>query len=275
MEYKALLPSQLLKKASLLKGLRGHRRAFLLQARNGDLIVAKFTRSKGSRERYSAASAFLRERDIPVPTLLNQHYTWEGHRLLIEEFIDGKHLSEVKLTERSIEKLVASLKKMHQIESDSWGRVDRRRRRKGYFRHTLRKIEDMVIKDEVIKEKIERCEWLSEVVERLEQADQAYQFIHGDLHGENIVLADERVWFIDLIRSGFGSYVKDLVRIDLWEWRSFKTHRIRERYLRDVCDPLLYDRLSLFYLEALVRDAVKYKRDTPKLEPLLRNGAIP
>ena len=242
-----------------------HSRAYLLSVTGKGPVVVKVLKSEGKWKRYIASNHFLKKNSILVPTLF-EDLSVRREKVIAEEFIAGQTLTQVKLDKAAMDSLVNSMLSIHRINSSSWGGLTERKKKKGYFLHTLKKIYKLSSDSPEAKEEIRKYPDLKEIVDKLEQKNNRYQFIHGDLHGENVVINEDGIWFIDLVRAGFGSYVKDLVRIDIWERETFGTHFVRDKYIKAVSDPFLREKLLLFYTEALVRHVVKYKREALEIK---------
>ena len=232
-----------------------HGRAFVLTMEGSSRMVVKAVGSEGKWRRYIWASYFLREKGVDVPSMRLSPVSMPELDLFLifEEYLPGEALSSLGDPRGEIlEKVAGAIRKFHSIESEKWGVPAKGLKSKGFFKRHLRKIEKWSQGDARLYREISRRGWIKKLVRKLEKVERRYQMTHGDLHGENIMVSD-RICFIDLVRSGFGSCVKDLVRFDVWERRRWGTRVIFHSYLRDVEDPLLEEKLKLFFLGEFVR----------------------
>ena len=238
-----------------VKPLGEHGRALLLVRMGESPVVVKAIASEGKWKRYLWATEFLTEAGVPTPPLLLPPYSApeESLFLIFEKYVSGKTLSSLKPDRQVLETVLRSLKRLHSLEAKRWGVPIKRMRRKGYFRRHLRKIEKWCQYDPKVWREIQQKKWVHEVVKKLEKEEKTFQMTHGDLHGKNILITENGIFFLDLVRSGFGSYAKDLARLDIWERRTWSTRTIFETYLKDLKDPLLEEKLKLFLLGEFVR----------------------
>ncbi len=237
------------------KPLGEHGRAFLVELEDTSLVVKALV-SRGKWQRYVWASGFLKEKGVDVPSMKLSPVSLpeEGLFLIFEEYLPGGPLSSLEDPPREIlEKVAGAIRKFHSIESEKWGVPAKVLKSKGFYKRHLRKIEKWSQGDVRLCREISRRGWIKKLVRKLEKAERRYQMTHGDLHGKNIMVSGDKIYFIDLVRSSFGSYVKDLVRFDVWERRRWGTRVIFQAYFQDVEDPLLEEKLKLFFLGEFVR----------------------
>lgn len=236
-----------------IKSIGEHGKAFLLVG--DESLVVKAIASEGKWRRYLWASEFLGEHGVKTPPmkLLPESVLEEALYLIFEQHIPGETLSSRRPSSEDLEMVVGSIRRLHSVERRQWGAPVRKMRKNGYFRRHLKKIEGWCQCDPELWMKIQKSKWVDAVVEKLDKKEKSFQLTHGDLHGKNILVTGKEVFFVDLVRSGFGSYAKDLVRLDVWERRTWGTRMMFHTYLRKVEDPLLEDKLKLFFLGELVR----------------------
>ena len=249
---------------SELKPLGEHGRALLV--RTGDsLFVVKTLVSHGKWNRYVWAREFLEEKGVNVPKaeFPPESIPHQGLFLVFEEYIPGFPLFALRRPSSSvIEGVVRGIRTIHSIESDRWGPFTKSMKKKGFFKRHLRKIERWASGDPRLQREISGKGWIKKLVKKLEKEVKVYQMTHGDLQGKNIILWGNKTYFIDLVRSGFGSYAKDLARLDVWERRTWGTRTLFHVYVNSVSDPLLEEKLKLFFLgEFVKRREVEWIRD--------------
>ncbi len=232
-----------------------HRRAILLEREKGPYLVIKALTSQGKWNRYAWASGFMREQGIPVPEMPLPPYSSprEDLFLVFERPVPGTPLAKTRPDRELLAEVVAKVKAIHSIEGDRWGVPTKKMKKRGYYKRHLKKIEGWCKGDPAIWNEIQTRKWVKRVVHKLDKEEKRFQLTHGDLHGKNILVGPEGVYFVDLVRSGFGSYAKDLARLDMWERIEWGTQNMFDLYMEELEDPLLEDKLKLFYLGELVR----------------------
>ncbi len=251
-----------------------HGRAFVLARRGVPSMVVKAVGSEGKWRRYIWASEFLNSKGIHVPAMaFPPQALYEKNLFLIfEDFVVGEPLSKKELDPATVKEVVRAVKRLHSVEGERWGIPIRKMKKDGFYRHYYRKMRQVSQLDVQIREKLVGSKWVKKLVDKLDSEEKSFQMTHGDLHGNNIVLGDG-VLLVDLVRSGFGSYVKDLVRLDVWERRQWGTRRIFDEYTKGLRDESLEEKLKLFYLgEYIRRRHVEWIRE--ELMKLLEKGEL-
>ena len=237
------------------KPLGEHGRALLVETEGFPLVVKTLV-SQGKWKRYVWARDLLDTEGVNVPQnrLPPEFLPNQGLYLVFEEYLPGEPLSALKKpTGSTMEEVSKAVLAIHFIENDKWGVPFKVMKRRGYFKRHLRKIQRWSTGDTRLQKEISSRRWVKKLVGKLEKSVKTYQMTHGDLHGKNILLSGNKIFFVDLVRSSFGCYAKDLARLDLWERRTWGTRRIFQSYMKNLKDPLLEEKLMLFFLGEFVR----------------------
>jgi thiamine kinase-like enzyme len=204
-----------------LAGVKSFVRLLELQEGRG-LVVRAFPRSHEAQARkIYLADDLLEKHDVPAPRLVDYSDDRAHGKtiFLAEQYISGKIIAELELTEALVQRLADLLSTLHGIRLSKWGDIARPKT-KGYGAAQLRKVahrlhnlrrRSLAPLDSKIMRAIRK--WFAAWASELDLLE-VFDLIHDKLNPGNLVVSDDgNVYLLDFATLQYGFKAKDLAQL--------------------------------------------------------------
>lgn len=182
------------------------------------LRVFRISRTAEARVHYDASKR-LEANGVNVPRIVDFCRSPRRYRavMLLEEFIEGKSLGALRMTEAHLRAQARQLARLHSITRNSWGPLDQECRAPLFpflVKSALRNLEQLRQAGAGVDDRVEQetLRWCASWSQRL-HAIERFSLTHGDIHRANgIFTADGDYCLIDFTKFEFAPAARDVVR---------------------------------------------------------------
>ncbi len=208
----------------------------IVETPKGKFVIKIPHKEKNKIIRQKLATKLCSEKGIPVPKVI-----LSNNKYLIESYLEGKDLDEIRLNKKDTEKIYFELgrilKKIHDIQGKKFGPVNSRKL-KGKFKTQIESIESWFMKD--LGELTKRDYFSSKEIESIKQKyKEGKRFLrtklsvmlHSDFSGSNIRINKNKIsGVMDFGDLTLGPPMQDFAQMYLDQGENSQFKKLLEGY---------------------------------------------